>query len=599
MSLSAEKIQTIKDRVDPLEIIGRAVVLRKRGRGYVGLCPFHEEKTPSFSVSAEKGVFYCFGCHAHGDVISFVMQLEGLDFQGAVERIAAAAGIPLGSASPEVAAQRQARQNILDVNHRAAAFFTDALWSSRGASCRHYLRDRGIPESQARRRKLGFGGAPGAFVKAMTNAGIGRDMLAKAGLLTEERALFDGRLIFPITDDRGALVGFGGRRLLDVGPKYINTKESPLFAKRRLLFGWHEARFAIRQRRRVILVEGYTDVLACERAGLPEAVAALGTAFGTEHADMCARLADVVVLFFDGDAAGIKAVRGASEKLLRTGLKTLVAAIPQGVDPDALLRQGGAKAMQDALHAAKPALEVFIEAAFATANMTIEDRSRAIVDLAPLLTALPSGLERELYHERLAQRAGVTLTQLQRCLPRSSADQSAHVPHARPPQRRAPQPDPAPAEAKEHPDSLDGLELEMLRELLLYPRLRPRLGDIAEYAITKPMRCLLDEMAQSTETTEMLLASHIHNRDWVQRLQRIRPAVVEDDDDGESRAERTFLHVLLRLKRRHVDTALRELLHKIKEIELSGGDPSPLMQRKRSLAQRKRALGREAACLPS
>jgi DNA primase len=593
--LSAEQIQTIRERVDIVRVIGAYVALKKKGQRFLGLCPFHGEKTPSFSVSSEKGLYYCFGCHAGGDVFSFLMRHQGIDFNTAVRMLAKEAGVELEPESAAERERRKAHEELARVNEYAQAFFEHALWRDGGKPARTYLAERGVPEAFARERHLGFGGATGELLAYLEAKRVPLALAGKAGLLSEDgrRSLFDARLTFAIVDGNGKVAGFGGRRLGEgPGPKYINTRESPLFAKRRLLYGWEVAQEALRQSGRVIVVEGYMDVLACERAGLREAVAALGTAFTEEHAHTCARLAKEAILLFDGDAAGQAASRHAAEVILPSKLKTSVAPLPPSEDPDSLLLHEGAPALLAAVAAAKPAIEHFIAVAFSHGGLSIEDRAAAARDLGPLLTALPSGLERDLYTARLAEAVGVTVEQL--------------LPHLRPaskPRRRAEEPAPespaaaaAQAAPEPPPPTLDRLEQSLLRDLLLYPQLRPRFGELAEFA-SDLLRALFEELAGVDKPITEALARHLKDERLVASLSQVRPLVDPDDAALAERAERTFSDALKRLKSRRTRAIKREALRELEGAEARGEDTEELAKKIQNLTRRERELKRPGSAV--
>ncbi len=580
MSLSPETIQTIRERADIVRIIGAYVDLRKQGQRHVGLCPFHGEKTPSFSVTQAKGLYYCFGCHAGGDVFAFLMRHQGIDFHEAVRRLALDAGVELAPESPQVQRQRRLEGELGRTNDYAQAFFAHALGEPQGRAARDYLKERGIPEAFARERGLGFGGEPMALSKYLKAKHVPVEAAARAGLLTEDgkRSLFDGRLTFAIYDPFKRLAGFGGRRLGEGdAPKYINSRESALFHKRRLLYGWEVAEAAIRRSGRAVIVEGYTDVLACERAGVWEVVAALGTAFTDEHAATCARLAKEAVVLLDADAAGQRASHEVVEKLLRAKLRTLVAALPPGDDPDSLVARAGPEALATAVATARPALEHFIEQSFARAA-SIEEKAGAAQALAPLVAALASGLERDLYTARIAERVGVSVEQLK-----------AHLATAKRPRLR---PAKAPALAPPPPPGFPKAELEMLRELLLYPELRPRLGELAEF-VSDQARVLLESLAASEEPVAEVLARHVGDANMVSRLMRVAPARSSDAQEQEQRAARTFDDVLTKLKRRHLRERQREVRHEMASAE--GDAAIDLLRDHGSLTRRERELRRPQA----
>ncbi len=364
MTFPPQFLDEIRARV-PLEgVIGKRVRLLRRGRELIGLCPFHKEKTPSFTVNEDKGFFHCFGCGAHGDVIGFLMRDEGLSFPEAVERLAGDAGLALPARDPRAEAREKERHSLFGVIEAAAAWFEGELKGSRGAAARRYLDARGVDEATRAHFRLGF--APdsrNALRTALEKDGITEAMLLDAGLIVapdDDRPPYDrfrGRVIFPICDRRGRVVAFGGRALGERQPKYLNSPETPLFAKGSLLYGHHLAAPAARKANRVIAVEGYMDVIALHQAGIAEAVAPLGTALTEQQLEAMWRLAEDPVLCFDGDEAGVRAAARAVERALpRLSAKRSLrfATLPAGQDPDTMVRDRGRRAMTEIVDAAIP-----------------------------------------------------------------------------------------------------------------------------------------------------------------------------------------------------------------------------------------------------
>ncbi len=371
MSFPPQFLDEIRARVSISDLVGRRVGLTRRGREHVGLCPFHKEKTPSFTVSDDKGFFHCFGCGAHGDVIGFVMRADNLPFPEAVERLAKAAGLEMPARRPEDRQAARKRDSLYEVLERACAWFEAALAGPDAAAARDYLDGRGLsPEIRARFR-LGF--APDdrhGLKRALTGAGIAEQALIEAGLVIAPEdggASYDrfrGRIIFPITDQGDRVVGFGGRAMGDRRPKYLNSPETPLFHKGLLLYGLALARKAARESGEIVVAEGYMDVIALHRAGVPQAVAPLGTALTEDQIRLLWRIAPEPIVCFDGDAAGHRAALRAAERalpLLAPGRSLRFAALPPGEDPDSLLARRGAAAVRAALDAARPLIDLLWE----------------------------------------------------------------------------------------------------------------------------------------------------------------------------------------------------------------------------------------------
>ncbi|MEE8188340.1 MAG: DNA primase [Kiloniellales bacterium] len=368
MAFPTEFLDDIRARVPLAGVIGRRVNLRKRGREHTGLCPFHNEKTPSFTVSEEKGFFHCFGCGAHGDVIGFVMRAEGLSFPEAVERLAADAGLQVPRASPEERAAHRRSADLLDVLEAAAAWFEERLRAAEGAEARAYLTGRGLTPETVSAFRLGYAPDRRGILRAALNArGMDDERLAEAGLIKRPeggggpRDYFFNRIIFPITDRRGRVIAFGGRALGESPAKYLNSPETPLFQKGRVLYNLSRARQAAHDTGELIVAEGYMDVIALSQAGFPAAVAALGTAITEAQIEELWRLAEEPLLCLDGDQAGRRAGYRAAERALgrlRPGRSLRFALLPSGEDPDSLLRGQGAKALRLVLDGARPLSEL-------------------------------------------------------------------------------------------------------------------------------------------------------------------------------------------------------------------------------------------------
>lgn len=356
MRFQPSLLDEIRARLPVSEVVGRRVRLRRQGREYIGLSPFNREKTPSFTVNDEKGFYHCFSSGKHGDIFRFVMETEGLSFPEAVERLAGEAGVPLPKPDPAAARQEQRRNDLHGIVEMAAAFFEGELAGSGGARAREYLDRRGVPDSLRRSFRLGYAPATRAALRDyLSGRGVSLDDMAAAGLVVSGDDIatpydrFRNRLVFPITDLKGRVIAFGGRALEDdQQPKYLNSSETELFHKGRVLFNLASARRAAHDAGTVVVAEGYTDVIALARAGFANAVAPLGTALTEEQLTLLWRLVDEPVLCFDGDAAGLRAAFRAAElalPLLAPGKSLRFALLPEGQDPDDVIRSGGADAI--------------------------------------------------------------------------------------------------------------------------------------------------------------------------------------------------------------------------------------------------------------
>jgi DNA primase len=367
MSFPPRFLDELRARVSLAEVIGRRVKLTRRGREFIGLCPFHNEKTPSFSVVEDKGFYHCFGCGAHGDVISYVMQGEGLGFLEAVEDLARRAGLEVPKPTREEHDRAMRVVGLQGAVEAACGYFEATLRASEGREARQYLERRGLDEATIRRFRLGFAPDRRDGLKRALGSTCAEAMLIEAGLLRRPEGggdtfdYFRGRVIFPIGDRHGRIIAFGGRTMGDAQPKYLNSPDTPLFEKGRVLYGWAQARAAAAREPSALVVEGYMDVIALHRAGFATAVAPLGTALTETQIEELWRLAPEPVLCFDGDAAGQRAAARALDRalpLLKPGLSLRFATLPEGEDPDTLVLRHGAAAMREVLDRARPLAEV-------------------------------------------------------------------------------------------------------------------------------------------------------------------------------------------------------------------------------------------------
>ena len=437
---SQQLLDEIRSRADILEIVGQVVKLKRTGENWKGLCPFHTEKTPSFTVNPKRNIYHCFGCGAGGDAFSFLMRQERVAFPEAVRTLADRAGVALpdaGQRAPEVDGKLEALRRAMAL---AAEFYTRSLWEPGGEKPRAYLEQRGVDPEVAKRFGLGY--APeswNALLGVMARQGIGEDVLVQAGLILARQNgpgfydRFRGRLLFPIRDVQGRVVAFGGRALSGEEPKYLNSPETPLYVKGQMLYALDVARTAMRERSRAIIVEGYLDCLMAHQHGFTETVAALGTAFTPAQLGLLRRYADEVLALFDADAAGQKASTRLEEMMndvmdlqnlgwsvARTGgfekaghLPIRVALLPAGHDPDSLLRAEGAAALTARLDAARPLLSFVLEKAFADEDLsTSRGRANAHARVALILSKVANAEEATALAREAARQLGVDSTQL-------------------------------------------------------------------------------------------------------------------------------------------------------------------------------------------
>ncbi len=375
MGLPPSFLDDLRRRLPPSAVIGRRVRLARKGREHLGLCPFHNEKTPSFTVNDDKGFFHCFGCGAHGDLIGFVMRDEGLSFPEAVERLAQEAGLEVPAPSPAERAREETRQGVREAVAAACSWFEAQLKAPAGRRARDYLAQRGVDDATIAAFRLGYAPDSGQALAAhLRAAGFADAVMVEAGLATQPEGrerpydFFRGRLLFPILDGRGRPIAFGGRILGDGQPKYLNSRDTPLFDKSRTLYALDKAREGLRHGAELVLVEGYMDVIALHQAGFRGAVAPLGTALTEPQLEELWRHAAEPILCFDGDRAGRQAALRAAERalpLLKAGCSLRFALLPEGEDPDSLIRRHGPEGLTPVLGAARPMAELIWEAELA------------------------------------------------------------------------------------------------------------------------------------------------------------------------------------------------------------------------------------------
>ena len=383
MALTPQWLDELRARITLSALIGRTVKVTKAGREFKACCPFHNEKSPSFTINDEKGFYHCFGCSAHGDAIRWMTDQRGLSFMDAIKELAAEAGMEVPAPDPKAAQRAEKANNLYDVMTAAQEWFVTQLLGVEGAAARGYLKQRGFTEQTI--RDFGFGLAPDnrTGLKSALKQ-FGDSMLIEAGLLisVDGKAPYDrfrGRLMIPIRDPRGRVIAFGGRILGEGEPKYLNSPDTPLFDKGRTLYNLDKCSPASRQTGRVIVVEGYMDVIAIAQAGFADAVAPLGTALTEQQIQMLWRMTEKPLLCFDGDAAGQKAAMRAALRalpLLKPGHSLQFVTLPQGQDPDDLVKASGATALTALLEASEPLVERLWRAEVSAGPLnTPEDRA--------------------------------------------------------------------------------------------------------------------------------------------------------------------------------------------------------------------------------
>ncbi len=413
-----ELIEEVRIRNDIIEVVSSYVKLERKGRRYFGLCPFHNEKSPSFCIEPAKQFFYCFGCNKGGSVIQFIMNIEHLDFLDALKFLAERAGIVLPEPEDnEEKEKSRLRMQILDINKEAARFYFSTLAGKNGAGAQGYLKKRGLAEKTI--RQFGLGLAPNGWndlTKTLLNKGAEKKLLLSSGLSLETKNgelidRFRDRIMFPIFDIRGNIIGFGGRVIDQSQPKYMNSPDTPVYNKSRELYGLNYARQS--KSKKLLIVEGYMDVISLHQAGIDYAVASLGTALTQSQAWILKKYAEEVIIAYDSDSAGQAATLRGLDILEKAGCNIRVLLIPDGKDPDEYIKNNGHEKFKNLIDRAISLLDYKIRVEKNMYNLdTVDDKLKLLNSIADILAAHDNSIERELYAKDYAQQYGISLASL-------------------------------------------------------------------------------------------------------------------------------------------------------------------------------------------
>lgn len=613
-----DDVETLRRQADIVRVVGDYTTLKRAGRSFKGLCPFHTERTPSFHVTPGDNFFHCFGCGASGDLYDFLQRIEGLDFPEAVESLARRVGFTLRY--EELSARdKQAlgqRTKLVDVTKAALAFFREQLYADEGAVAREYLKERGFGREDAERFELGY--APNAWDALslkLRDQGVRAEDLIATGMSVKNdrgglRDRFRGRLIFPIHDPGGDVIGFGGRILpgLDYGdfepPKYLNSAETPLYKKTRVLYGVPQARPDIVRAETVLICEGYTDVMALHQAGFGNAVATCGTAVGVDHLRSVARYAERVVFAFDGDAAGVKAAERAWEAAVELAdnagggatLELRVLSLPDGQDPADAVREVGADGMRRMVDAALPVVPFVLRHRLADADLTTEGgRTAALREALAILGREPDpDLRREWARTEVAAGIGLAYDFVARSAARQGIELDRHQGVATPATRRAPAADRSGGRGPGggHLDRAQvQRERDVLRVALQHPELVPdEWYELTEEDLSHPVARAVFATIQRAGGVGVDLTAIVDAADDDELRTTIRGLAVEEEPvpvDAETGAWRVRTLVAQR-----VEADARALREKLQTLHHQR-DHDELIEVQRQLAtleQRRRAL---------
>ena len=596
-------IDDLLERVDIVEVIERRLPLKKSGRNYSARCPFHDEKTPSFSVSPDKQFYYCFGCGAGGNAIGFVMDYDRVDFPIAVENLATLAGLsvpreerdrPQRDSGREPAKPQKDLFNILDA---AARFYREQLrHHPQAARAVDYLKGRGLSGEIA--RDFGIGYAPPGWdnlLQALGKDDRDRQLLIDSGMVVvkeEDGRMYDrfrDRIMFPILDNRGRVIAFGGRVLTDEKPKYLNSPETAVFHKGKELYGLYQARRAQRQVQRLVVVEGYMDVVALAQFGIPYAVATLGTATSIDHLKKVFRHFPEVIFCFDGDRAGRQAARRALEAALpvmEDGRQARFLFLPEGEDPDTLVRAKGTATFEQLLGTGQPLGDYLFSAVSEGLDLeSMEGRARLSTLAAPLIGLLPEGVYKMLMLDSLAERTGISSQRLinliQQTPPPTPAPPTAEEkPHYTPPIQRRPLP--PRAEIVRNPT------LYAIGLLLLNPRLAQQVDSADAFAhlsgdAAQLLRDIIDLLHKRPESNTHMLLGHWYDQPW-------RTLVAEAIDQAfyvpDTGAAAELTETLSHLRQDRIRNELDSLVDKLRSANYADLTPQEKLQLHQLLSQK-------------
>ncbi len=567
---SEDLLEQVRGANPIYDVVSDYVSLKKSGRNYMGLCPFHGEKTPSFTVNQERQIFHCFGCGEGGNVIGFVMKREGLSFPEAVRFLAARRGISLPEYSPGRPEEKGLKERLLAANAAAAGCFKANLLGPAGRQALAYLERRSITTATREEFMIGWA-VPGRDVlyRELTRKGFTQQELLQAGLVAQREAggvvdRFRGRVVFPIHDVAGRLVAFGGRLLAEGEPKYLNSPETPLYHKSGILYGLNRAKDAIRREGVGVIVEGYFDLITASQAGVKNVVATSGTALTDGHAELMRRFAERWIVVFDGDAAGIRAAKRSLEVFAAHGLFARGVLLPDGADPDSYIRAQGAEAFRGLLEKAEDLMDFFLRRTVQEHRLdTIEGKVAAVREAVPLLAKVRDRVAQADYLARAAQRLGVKeevlWSEVRGTAGRGAVGAGAAAAAA-----------PARAAQAQRPRAE---EIELVKALLAHPVLAAELrGSIAleEFesedcrAVAGTAFALLDRGGSDG------LAARLQFED--ERLTRLVTAWAADPGPlaEEHEARRAAGECLARIRRRRMERESRAIQEKIRSAEQAG-----------------------------
>jgi DNA primase len=588
--ISPEKIEEVKRRADIVDLVSEYVTLKKGGKNFLGLCPFHKEKTPSFTVNRDKQIFYCFGCGEGGNVLAFLMKINNMSFPEAVKHLAGKTGvvIPERVLTREEGERSRKRDEISRINRMAEKYFSENLFSEAGKAARAYLRRRGIQDEVIKEFNLGFATDGWRNLKEyFEKAKVPLKLVEHAGLIITKTNgggsyydRFRGRLIFPIEDVAGNVIAFGGRILGEGEPKYLNTPESPVFFKGRNLYGLNRTKEDIRRKGYAILVEGYFDLITLWSAGSRNVVASLGTALTKEHVDLVRRYTNEVIALFDPDVAGKKALARSIELFLSGNVHAKAAVLPEGYDPDQYVRTYGNESLAGIIGRAQSMVDYYIEN-FIGRVSTVEEKRDALREAVSYIVNIDNISERDLFIRRVSEKLGLNQELLTKEINRAVKTQTVH----------------SVSVAREPGMDIDTVELSLIHIMLEYPLKISEIvrQDIFDFFMSANLQSLAQRLKNSYEKegSEGFDASlFIQNIEYDAIRQKLLKKMINENPYNDEIIDRIITDTLKQIKRKWYKEKRRMLTTEIKKADEGGNHElsNRLLVEKERLLREQKAL---------
>ena len=588
--ISPEKIEEVKRRADIVDLVSEYVTLKKGGKNFLGLCPFHKEKTPSFTVNRDKQIFYCFGCGEGGNVLAFLMKINNMSFPEAVKHLAGKTGvvIPERVLTREEGERSRKRDEISRINRMAEKYFSENLFSEAGKAARAYLRRRGIPDEVIKEFNLGFATDGWRNLREyFEKAKVPLKLVEHAGLIITKTNgggsyydRFRGRLIFPIEDVAGNVIAFGGRILGEGEPKYLNTPESAVFFKGRNLYGLNRTKEDIRRKGYAILVEGYFDLITLWSAGSRNVVASLGTALTKEHVDLIRRYTNEVIALFDPDVAGKKALARSIELFLSGNVHAKAAVLPEGYDPDQYVKTYGNESLAGIIGRAQSMVDYYIENCIGRVS-TVEEKRDALREAVSFIVNIDNISERDLFIRRVSEKLGLNQELLTKEINRAVKTQTVHPFSA----------------AREPGMDIDTVELSLIHIMLEYPLKISEIvrQDIFDFFMSANLQSLAHRLKNSFEKegSEGFDASlFIQNIEHDAIRQKLLKKMINENPYNEGIIDRIITDTLKQIKRKWYKEKRRMLTTEIKKADEGGNHElsNRLLVEKERLLREEKAL---------